>query len=151
MALKKSEKRLLIILGVVVVAFLVNQFFLSGDKNKTPQKNKYGSSVPGTGQGSGKGENKVSGHVEEESYSDWGRDPFFEEDVDILARKSRERSVTLKLQGIFFKNGEGYVLINNQVLKEGEEKKGIRVEKIEADKVLCRSRGRLVTLRWRKS
>lgn len=154
MALKKNEKRLLILLGVVIVAVVIFQFVISpGDKKKTPPKrNAAGQAAGGTNAQTGaQGIAAINTKSNSDTaYSAWGRDPFFEEDVTVLAKRSKERSITLKLQGIFFKDGKGYVLINNEVFKEGEEKKGIRVEKIQQDKVLCRAKGRLVTLRWRK-
>ena len=56
-----------------------------------------------------------------------------------------------KLQGFLWKKGKAYVLIDDAVLSEGEEKDGLRVERIREKEVLCSKGGRTFTLYWRES
>ena len=154
MTLKKSEKRLIIILGIFLFAFLFDRFILSpGKDNET---------APPTDTVDFQASNNQKLQMEmaalakkvkkstskDVKYDAWGRDPFNTPKSSSTVGKKRRK---IELKGIFWKNGKGYVLINSYILREGEEKGGIKVEKIESEKVTCRSEGRSFTLQWRKS
>ena len=157
MALKKSEKRLLGLLGVVAVVFLVDRFILSsgGDEPQATDtkpkvaavnqllKSKATKAVPAK---------KASLSV---VYTTWGRNPFSAprsaSTSSTAGSQSTQQAEKPELKGIFWKKGKAYVLIDDAVLGEGEENKGVRVEKIEETEVLCRRGGRSFTLYLRES
>ncbi len=166
MALKKSEKRLLIILGVVVIGFLIYQFVLSGGKennviqqnvqNVAPTQVKSNTLLAGV-----VSPNPVEANIElpMEYFESWGRDPFFLIDnKPVPATSSNNGSVTTKeskpkpvLKGIFWKSNKPYVLLDDLILSEGEEAEGIKVEKVNGSEVLCSQGSQSFTLYWRES
>jgi hypothetical protein len=163
--LKKSEKRLLIVLGVVVSVFLVDQFILSSEKEETAPpgakpKEKgaqvlktvaSSSNTPGNAAGSGRSS------MAEIRFSDWGGNPFSNGKPTAVARslaKQAEKKEEIKkpeLQGFFWKKGKAFVLVDNVILSEGEEKDGIRIDRIQEKEVLCSKSGQTFTLYWRES
>lgn len=51
-----------------------------------------------------------------------------------IGRKEKTK-VSLILNGVFFSEGEGYALINNRIIKEGEEIDGLIVTRVNLDEV----------------
>lgn len=161
MTLKKSEKRLLVILGIVVAVFLVDQFFLgSGDEddavpspNLAQQNTQVVQSIVSQ-TGSGQGSVQQSGIISKKYFESWGRDPFSSRQVVAVqaraAQKKAQQSLP-ELRGFFWKKGRAYVLIDEIILTEGEEKDGLRVERIRDKEVLCSQGNRTFTLHWRES
>ena len=154
MALKKSEKRLLGLLGVVIVIFLVDRFVIGSGDDEAP--------VEATGARIAQASRLVQAAVTKKEtpatanqnayYASWGRNPFsVSRSAAASAAASEQRGSSPKLNGIFWKQGKAFVLINDSVLGEGEENKGIRIERIEGTEVLCRQGGRSFTLHWRES
>jgi len=89
-------------------------------------------------------------------FDTWGRDPFYTGGVSSsggssVSSKKKGKSKPPVLKGIFWKQGRVYVLIDSTILREGEEKKGLAVEKIRGTEVLCRRGKHLFTLHWRES
>jgi hypothetical protein len=165
MALKKSEKRLLMILGMAVAFFLLDRFVLSSGSKK-PAKGKstvskasvLGTAAVAGGSGSTVSVQPTKSDTAPKVYEGWGRDPFVlpgsvtgAGTTSASKAKSESQPVLPKLKGMFWKEGRAYVLIDDAVLGEGEEKKGIRVEKINGMEVLCRQGNRQFTLHWRES
>ena len=162
MALKKSEKRLLIILGIAVVAFLGDKLiFKSEDKKegsfKVPDKYAADQPVKGAEKASGlEGQPVVKRLAGKATYYDsWGRDPFARPGRRSTARiqtSVRKKQFSKpELKGIISKGGRYYVLINDLILGEGEEKDGIKVERIKEKEVLCSQDSRTFTLSWGES
>jgi len=166
MVLKKSEKRLVTILGLAIVVFLLDRFVLSSGSKKAPKGKSTVSaaSVLGTTAAAGKSGSTGSmpsakPDVEPKTYEGWGRDPFVlpsshagvSASASPTGAKSESSPSLPVLKGMFWKGGRAYVLIDDVVLGEGEEKKGIRVEKINGMEVLCRQGSRQFTLHWRES
>lgn len=154
MTLKKSEKRLLGLMGIVVVFFLVDRFVLnSGDEEPEPISKPRTAAAAAFKKlaGGSSGSAKVI-ETDKQNFASWGRDPFASSVSTVSASraKSAKRSMP-KLEGMFWKQGRAFVLINDIVLSEGEEDKGIRVEKINGTEVLCTQGGRTYTLHWRES
>ncbi|MBN2030888.1 hypothetical protein JW824_11675 [bacterium] len=151
MALKKSEKRLLIILGVAVFGFLFDRFVLSGGdendaaanvvQNRTQNQNMLLSGVV-TPDPIAVSE-KAS---QNKQFETWGRDPF-----SLISSGNGESRSRPILKGIFWNQDKSYVLIDDLILSEGEEAEGIRIEKIREEEVLCYQGGQLFTLHWRES
>lgn len=50
------------------------------------------------------------------------------------------------LNGIFFSQGEGYALINNQIVKEGDMVDGAKVLKITLEEIALDAEGSMITL-----
>jgi hypothetical protein len=157
-ALKKSEKRLLGLLGVVVIVFLFNQFVLSAGKNKKDggvenQSNTRTAALLNAGTA---GESSVaSAELGAMRFDSWGGDPFthsasLNEGSSSSGDKNTKQSKHV-LKGIIWKNGKAYVLVGDQILGEGEEHGGLRIERVDGTEVLCRQGGRSFTLHWRES
>lgn len=160
MALKKSEKRLLIIAGLVAAAFLFDKFVLSnkGGKSKPAPKSKIVATQ------SAQSNQVVSathpGTSQRVMFDDWGKDPFRvieEKKVEtvssqsVVARAPKPVIPDATLHGIFWKEGKAYVLINDDIMSEGEMKNGIRIDRIEDERVLCNYAGQSFTLYWRET
>lgn len=58
-----------------------------------------------------------------------------------VARKSQAQSEELVLNGLFFSENTGYVLINNRILKEGDEINGAIVKRITLEGAELESAG----------
>ena len=56
----------------------------------------------------------------------------------------------LTLNGVFFSNGEGYALINNEIVKEGDTIDGAQVVKVNADGVRLKRKDQEINLRVNK-
>jgi len=52
----------------------------------------------------------------------------------------------LVLSGLFFSDNQGYALINNQILKEGDEIDGAKVKSITLEEVQLEANGSIITL-----
>ena len=157
MALKKSEKRLLIIAGLVAVGFLFDKFVL-GKKTKSsgPAPKAH---VTVAAKQSSVIQGNVIGQIalHRVIYDDWGKDPFRVKEekkkvvLSVAAAPKLPPIPEATLHGIFWKQGKGYVLINDDVMSEGQIKNGIRVDRIENQQVLCNYAGQSFTLYWRET
>jgi len=180
-ALKKSEKRLLGMLGVVLVIFLLDRFIWSADKKEEqtvpPQVVKKGAViVPGANSADPKTA-VVKKKQERTVFRGWKKDPFAYSYAKELAKKNTRRiqrtanrgtgqsQQTQKgqqtekkeeekgpvLNGILWKNGKAFALIDGVIMEEGEEREGLRVVKIRGSEVICRKGNRTFTIQWRES
>lgn len=145
-ALKKSEKRLLIGLGVVVVIFVINLLTSGGGEEGAPAislPNRPNRNRPKTT------ETKTAETISLDSlnlYSEWGRDPF---KPVTMPYETEDTGPDLTLKGIIWREGVPYVLINEFILKEGETKEGITITHINNNRVTGRQRGKPFTLIWK--
>jgi hypothetical protein len=158
MALQKRERTMLLVLGGVVVAAGLFQL-LSGGKSKPAVKNvknlvektatQLGAlkAAPPKSAGSYRYENEADSI----RLNTWGaRDPF-SKPVPVLQAEAAASGPSIVVKGIIWMQGKPYVLINDVVLTVGEEKKGIRIDKIVGRKVYCRKGGESFILQWSKS
>jgi hypothetical protein len=164
MALKKSEKRLLIILGIALSVFLFDRLVLSkkGGKN-TAQAQSRQQAESGVLLSSAIAEGsavQTASMDERMQFEDWGRDPFSDSRSRTtagswksknVAGKSKETVQKPELKGLFWKGGVAFVLVNDNILKEGEEKEGLKIERVEGRTVQCRRGNRSFTLYWSES
>jgi len=159
MALTKRDKRSLMILGGFLV-LVVLYFVIFGSGDKKPPASQASNPIMNTG-GAKAGTavavqpNSAGKPPEAVVYKDWGRDPFNSkvkvERKEAQKAKARAKSVpVLKVQAIFWREGKPFVLVNDEVMGEGQQSNGIRIEKIESDKVQYRRGGRTYTALWRK-
>jgi len=157
MALKKKEKRLLVVLGIAVVMFLFDQLvgIPLGKKAEADEESPAAQAAKTVPQRATLSGNllRLNPDAMQRRFETWGRDPFS------ISRSGGNHSTSTgkigkskpELKGIFWKQGKPYVLINEFVLSEGEEKQGLRVEKINGTEVLCSQGSRSFTLHWRES
>lgn len=142
MALKKSEQRLLMILGAVVIVFVFNQF-VCGSGNKKPKNQPQREAAVKTKKAAG-AQTADASDISKKRYDSWGRDPFLPKGSAYASSKP-----SLKCQGMFWKSGKPYVLINNYVLGEGDSQGGITVDKIEGRRISGKRDGTSFTLIWK--
>jgi hypothetical protein len=157
MALQKREKTMLMVLGGVAVIAAVYLVLTSGKSEKAKSVQAIVHKTAGqlgvetaVSKKPAPGFNNLS---KEDSLllNGWGkRDPFSKPEV-VLRAEAAAASPPLVVKGIIWMNGKPYVLINDVILTAGEEKKGIRIDKIEGSKVFCRKGGTSYTLLWSKS
>jgi len=183
-ALKKSEKRLLIILGIVLAIFLMDRFIWSSDEKAkkvtaSAQAVKSGVKVP-VNKGTVKNPNvPVGGSGEKKYFSGWKTDPFAYSYAVELARQNQKRrpgnvnraqpkeqvaqndnagsneekkeNKGPVLNGVFWKEGKAFALIDGVIMEEGEEREGLKVLQIRGSEVICRKGNRTFTIQWRES
>jgi hypothetical protein len=163
-ALKKNEKRLLMILGVAVLGFFIDRFVISSKgKDVSPQETESDKEairvvdntqlINSVNRGSA---SAAAVKLQVKRFDTWGRDPFeiskLTSKVGYSSTSKRKGKVSKPvLKGIFWKKGKPYVLIDDNVLSEGEEKGGIRVKRIQGTEVLCYRGSQSFTLHWRES
>lgn len=152
MALKKSEKRLLMILGVAIVIFVFDKFILGGDEKPPPPPKKMQDAQTGRSAASSSQtpvRRSAFANIQAVQYENWGRDPFMpvvnEKVQENSVRRSLERNH--KLRGILWNEGRAYALIDDLVLSEGESKEGILLRRISGNAAYCSKGGRMFTLR----
>ena len=160
MALKKSEKRMLGLLGIVVIVFLINQFVLgSGDKKPEADAGSSVSKIVNndlSNLGTSGNSSPSNSNTQKKYFESWGRDPFStatsSSAVQVSSKPSRkDKKPKPILKGIIRKKGKAYVLINGLILGEGEERGGLKIEKIDGMEVLCSQGSQTYTLHWRES
>ena len=158
MALKKSEKRLLIILGVAVCYFVFDRLVLSNGNEEEPavqieQNNLNTSTVELAEVVSSSSLGMAGSGIQVEEFDDWGRNPFSltGSDGNYSGTNSNGGPSRPTLKGIFWIKDKPFVLINHLILSEGEEAEGVRVESINDEEVLCYQGSQLFTLHWRES
>ncbi|HHS12541.1 MAG TPA: hypothetical protein ENN03_02100 [bacterium] len=152
MALKKSEKRLLMLLGVAVAVFVFDKFILGGDKKPPPDPKKMQTVQTRSGDASSvqtQERRKTAANHQAVQYESWGRDPFMPVVNETVQESSVRRSLESKhkLKGILWNEGRAYVLIDDLVLSEGESKEGILLRRISGNAAYCSKGGRTFTLR----
>lgn len=167
MALKKSERNLLVVLGLVAAVFLINQFVCSNgekkqkvDQAETEKKPK--SRVANIASKVLQSEKDVEASediIAKRHFETWGRDPFKTpyREIVALAEKNREKGKEEDpkekyiLKGLMHgAKGKNFVLINEEVIAEGEEVDGLRILKIDENNVLCRYGEETFTLEWKE-
>jgi len=153
MELKKSEKRLLMILGLAAGVFLFDMLVLK------PKGEKQNNSPPAQANSGNQVAAVQIPPLRGQQFDTWGRDPFTSVSTprarsvasSVSADTNKSETSQMTLKGVFWKEGKAFALINEHVLGEGDEEQGIKVEKIEGMEVLCRKGAKLFTLYWRES
>ena len=167
MALKKSERNLLIVLGLIAGVFLINKFVCSSgeEKQQTDQaktKSTQKSRVADIASKVFQAEKSVDAGaviIPKKHFETWGRDPFKPPywEIAAMAQKNSEKeekedpNEKFTLKGLMHgAKGKNYVLINEIIVAEGEEVDGLRVVQIEKNHVLCRYGEETFTLEWKE-
>lgn len=156
--LKKSEKRMLIAIGVMVVALAwnPNHWFYG----KPPGE--ASSATPGAGVEAAPAQPNASVAAkgapaieapgaavrprrEPIHFANWGRDPF----VQVRRGQVDAAAVSgFKLGGISVRGNDCYALINSQIVREGDIIGGMTITRIEREKVILSKGGQSFALTW---
>lgn len=140
MSLQKREKILLGVMGAAVTFFLVNQFvFTKGTPVKAPplakkpgvvqRVNRFAKQVSFT---------KMNHRRELKAIGNWKRDPFIGAFTPALLDSMGFKKPQLYvLKAISWKDGEAYVLINDDIIKVGETLNGLKVLRIDGNRAIC--------------
>ena len=149
MEVTKSQKRLFIVLGIVV-AYAAYDFI----SNKEDYDKMY----------AGKKEVVVKTNPNDKLLikavqqtrqindidMDFKRDPFFRDDIDKkiikYKRHSKPKSSALKLQAITYSGDNSFVMINDLILTKGEMVEGYIIEQIEKTRVRLTKNGKSIYL-----
>lgn len=167
MALKKGEKRLLIVLGIVVVVVIIIQFLPKKEDKKPTPKTKATQTLTTPNDAISTSITQTTNNIKpqpadknenREMYETWGKNPFIvstkiEKKKEVTTEAVAGSTRTLpedehKFLGIFKALGKEYALIDDLILAEGETEEGIEVLSIEDNMVICRKQGRQFILYW---
>lgn len=149
MQVTKSQKRLLIVLGIVVAYGI---FDIS--TNLDTYKQVY-SGHSKTRVAKNKSKNKTNLASKDmkggnEPYlAGWGRDPFYVKEHKVVRKKRghvKHRTIRLRLLAISMKGSNSVALINDKIVKEGDIISGYQVLKISSNKVYLSKGKKRVTL-----
>lgn len=148
MAITKSQKRLIFVLLIAVgyalfdlvsnsdqYGALFDSIFSSKKSSETIDKPKEKTTIK-----------KAVQDTIKDVGIDWGRDPFFTEAMRPPPKKRiirKKPEVKLTLNAITFSGQNSIVIINNQILKEGQMIEGYLVEKIYLNKVKLSKPGKV--------
>jgi|Deesub1362B_J571_1020462.scaffolds.fasta_scaffold01140_5 hypothetical protein len=154
--MEKRQKILLGLLGLAVLVFLLDRFVLSSktqtagapaagrtaQKNVQPGKEEVllfssaGARVVLAGQG-----------LDPSVFRQWQRDPFVGAFTRALLDSLRgKKEEPLVLKAISWRDSTAYVIINDDVFREGETRGDITVLAVRDEKVFCLYRGRQYVL-----
>ncbi len=134
--------------GGFLVIFLMNQF-VCGESNQNQQvveANVNDNTVIDT-QGGGKSFTiRKRNRGPQIKFTSWGLDPFAEAYRLVKVDTTPNDSTDFVLKGVIWKGNEAYVLIGDDILKEGEQKGDLKILEIEKDRVVCMKGKHVVTL-----
>ncbi len=140
MALQKREKILLGVMGAAVTIFLLNQFvFTKKTPTKAPALVKKPATVQRVSRFAKQATFAKANHQREvKTIGNWKRDPFIGAFtptlLDSLGFKKPQLYV---LKAISWKDGEAYVLINDDIIKVGETLDGLTVLRVDGNRAIC--------------
>jgi len=149
MAVTKSQKRLFILLGIVVLYAAYD--FIS---NKEDYDKMYAGEKEIVVQTNPSDKLQLKALQQTRQITDidmnFKRDPFFRDDMvkKIVQYKKRlkPKARSLKLQAITYSDANSFVMINDLILTEGEYVEGYIVEKIEKTRVRLSKNGKSIYL-----
>ncbi len=152
--LKKSEKVLLVGLLIVVLVFVWDR--MNSAKHKPAAKAakavaavKQKVALPSSAGGKLVVSEDTSRAIPASvlaQFAVWGRDPFLGANRLAPEDTTAQDSTVLVWHGTAWKNGEAIAIIGPYVLREGEREGDVQLLKIERDYVICRYKGKKITL-----
>ncbi len=124
-----KDKQLKMILGAVILIFVVMVLvaIFKPHRKKAPAPAKAAAQAEAVQRVEEVKERKVS------SFKDWGRDPF------TVGTNAVELSGDLVLSGIIWDDKKPYCIINEKVVKAGDEISGYKVVEIKKESVSVRA------------
>ena len=149
MEVTKSQKRLFIVLGIVV-AYAAYDFL----SNKDDYDKMYAGKKEVVVKTNPNDKLQIIAMQQTRQIKDidmnFKRDPFYRDDIDKkiikYKRHSKPKASTLKLQAITYADANSFVMINDLILAEGEIVEGYRIEQIEKTRVRLSKNGKSIYL-----
>jgi len=142
----KSQKRLFILLGIIVLYGIYDII-----ANYDTYSSFYTSDKPKAAVTAAKKDTVKTAVVQNEiEYTaGWGKDPFYKVIVQRTAKKKVKRNFAPKLQlyAISYKGAQSAALINDNFLKVGAMVSGFRLQKIEKNRVTLSDGKKTITLK----
>lgn len=84
----------------------------------------------------------------------WGRDPFLlpipDRNGSPSALAAGEAQAPLSLSAIIYREGQGAAIINDRILRKGDQVEGMEVQEVLSDRVLLREGSRVIELKVRQ-
>lgn len=153
-SLQKREKVMVVLAGTAALCFGIN-FFVCG-KEKTPESKVARkqnvqeapvSSQPADTKGAPakRSERKPRTRKPKTKFVAWARNPFAET-WRLNEAEVGQDSSALVLRGVIRQGNQAYVLIGDQILKEGEEFGDLKVISIKPNYVVCRKGEKIIRL-----
>jgi len=156
--LKKNEKVMMVLVGAVLLGFVaLDPYYLIWKKKPLPpakgEAKPVAAATAAAGSAAGKGavaaapQRTPTVAAERIALEGWRRDPF----VQTRAYLDQQLDLSeLKLGAISVRKQDRYALINSRVVRTGDIISGMRVDRIERDRVVLVSGGREYTLTWER-
>jgi hypothetical protein len=147
MEINKSQKRMLIILAAVL-AFAVYTFISDKDRYLsyyTGKKPPVQKATVSPTQNTAEARQNTDHHI----YTTWGRDPFAQIIREAGVKKSRQpvaESNIFRLSAISYMGNNSVALINDNVVKIGEQLAGYTVSSIEPRRVILSKNSEKIVL-----
>jgi hypothetical protein len=135
MQINKSQKRLLVVLAVVV-CYAVYDLAFPGNK---PEKEDFQISTRPQMKGTAEASDSVQ--IEKNSYTFWGKDPFQGKKSKVQIEKT-----ALSLSAISYTNENAIAFLNNRIVKIGDKVEGWYISEIKQDRVVLSRGNKLRTL-----
>ena len=154
-SLQKREKIMVGLAGAAAVSFAFNYFVCGEAKAPEPldARKQNVQDVPVISQPADakstqakRPESKPRTRKPKTEFVSWVRNPFAETWRLSEADVAPEESKALVLRGVIRKGNQAYVLIGDQILKEGEEFGDLKVVAIKQNYVVCRKGKKIVRL-----
>lgn len=159
--LKKSERNMLIGVGISVAVFLiVDPYYLWRKKPSPPPaegqskpaqtagvSSPGGTPIPTSPTSTAPTPARPLGNrptFQRKEFAEWGRDPFLQTRVQYDAQQLV--TTQFKLSGISMRGDNRYALINNQIVREGEQIGPFLVQSIRSDRVILTHQDRVYVL-----
>ncbi|MCP4567653.1 MAG: hypothetical protein GY841_08745 [FCB group bacterium] len=146
-----DRNRKILVFGILIVTSIWGYFNIAGRQAKKAAQNYQNSASTSTPVVIAASEQNFMPEETVAQYQaePWGVDPFYHAySPRSVSRVSEE--VTLHLLGILYRKMNAQVLINGQILKEGDSLEGYRIVKIAPDYVNLQSEQKELTLRVKK-
>lgn len=144
--MKKSEKRLLIGLGLVASFFVYDTFLSKSDDEEVQPKVKKTqvleepiNNTPVNNKKQIQRRNKpklAMASMDFTKFSDWEKDPFLGSFTQAMI-DSMQGSIPFVLKAIAWRDAIAHVIINDEVYKLGEKKNGLLVSEVRNNSVVC--------------
>lgn len=148
MEINKSQKRMFILLGLVLIYFVYDIIsdwetysgFYTGKKTVTEQKAEL-KSVKATPE--------IEAEKDHSYLATWGRNPFYKKvEVRRTAKVTkRKRALKLNLYAISIKDNNSVALINDRIVKIGDMIAGYTLKKINKKSVVLTDGAKAITLK----
>lgn len=148
MEITKSQKRMFIILGLVIMYFIYDIIsdwdtyagFYSGEKavvKQTVNKNQI------------KTDQNLNKEQDKQYLEKWGRNPFYKKTEKKKAVRifKKTKTINLRLHAVSMKDNNSVALINDKIVKIGDMISGYTLKKINKKQVILSDGQKTITLK----